>query len=60
MPISPGVASNANTAANLFEVNRAVDAQETGKEVTLTKGANATMAAHSFELRAAEAGGVQH
>jgi hypothetical protein len=59
--ISPGPATNSSSPANAFEV-KATDPQESGKEVTLTKGQNAAaqMAAHTFEQRAAEAGGIQH
>ena len=62
MPISPGPATNSGTAANTFESARATDAEESGKLTTTTKGANASaaMAAHSFEQRCAEAGGIQH
>lgn len=48
--ISPGPATNAGSPANAYEV-RAVDPQESGKEVTLTKGQNATAAANTFEKR---------
>jgi hypothetical protein len=53
--ISPGPASNAQMTANVQYEGRAQDPYETGHEVTLSKGANASaaMAAHSFEARVA-------
>jgi hypothetical protein len=60
MPISPGPATNSGTTANLFEANRATDAEETGHLTTTVKGKNAGTTGNLFEQRAAEAGGVQH
>ena len=60
MPISPGPATNAGTAANLFET-RVTDPGEghSGKEVTGTHGQNAGTAANLFETRVT-AGDGQH